>query len=332
MEEAVRTALRQRLGEHTLWFKDPTSFEAMAPEIPTPLTMLHSHGAQQVTALLTSAPTLTRALQAQAEIQRERLFLLGPVVHPRSARDLRAAGIQFLDAAGNAYLNFDGVLIDVRGRKPDPRLAPYKRSSERSTNLFTPRRAQVIFVLLSWPALVDASVRTIAAAAMVSVGQAQSTLRLLDEQDLYDHRSGRLLRRDLLAERWAETYATGLGLKTRLKQFHGDPSRLVLEGHEEIYVSGEQAAPWIRNPGTATLYVDELDLRLALTNHWRTDGDPNIAVRKTFWAIPDGEEVGGFPVLAPPLLIYADLLATHESRQWEAAQKVKEDHAEIWDS
>ena len=107
----------------------------------SPLRRLH--GAQQVTALLTSAPTLTRALQAQAEIQRERLFLLGPVVHPRSARDLRAAGIQFLDAAGNAYLNFDGVLIDVRGRKPDPRLAPYKRSSERSTNLFTPRRAQV---------------------------------------------------------------------------------------------------------------------------------------------------------------------------------------------
>lgn len=74
----------------------------------------------------TEAPTLTRALQTQGEIHGERLLLLGPVVHPRSARDLRAAGIQFLDAAGNAYLDFEGVLIGVRARRLDPHLAPHK--------------------------------------------------------------------------------------------------------------------------------------------------------------------------------------------------------------
>lgn len=281
----------------------------------------------------TGAPTLTRALRTQGEIHGERLLLLGPIVHPRSARDLRAAGIQFLDAAGNAYLDFEGVLIDVRGRRLDPHLAPHKHfSPERSTNLFTPRRAQVVFVLLSWPVLLGASVRATAAAAKVSVGQAQSTLRLLDEQELYDHRSRRLLRRDLLAERWAEAFAIGLGPKTRLKQFHGEPSRLMLEGNGEVFVSGEQAVSWIRNPSTATLYVDDFDPRLAFVNRWRTDEEPNISVRRTFWAPPEDERPTHFPAPAPPLLVYADLLATHEGRQLEAARKVKEDHAELWRS
>lgn len=332
MDETVRKALRERLVEYSLRLEGPTSFDDMVPELPTPLTMLHTHGAQHVMGLVTTAPNLGRARQAQDEIQGERLLLLAPAVHPRSARHLRAAGIQFLDAAGNAHLDFDGVLIDVRGRRLDPHLAPHKHFPERSTNLFTPRRAQVIFVLLSWPALVDASVRTIAAAARVSVGQTQSTLRLLDEQGLYDHRSGRLLRRELLAERWAEAFATGLGPKSQLQQFHGEPSRLMLQGHGEIFVSGEQAAPWIRNPSTATLYVDHFDPRLAFANRWRADEKPNISVRRTFWTLPDDERTAHFPAPAPPLLVYADLVATHESRQLEAARKVKEDHAELWRS
>lgn len=332
MEESVRAALRQRLAEHNLRLEKAVCLDDMVSETPTSLRMVHSHGSQQVTALLTSTPTLTRALQVQAQTHDERLVLLGPAVHPRSASDLRAAGIQFLDAAGNAYLNFDGVLIDVRGRRPHPRAASHQHWPARSANLFTPGRAQVIFVLLSWPELAEATVRAIAAAAKVSVGQAQSALRLLDEHDLYDRRSGRLLRRSLLAERWAETYSTGLGPKTLLRQFHGDPSRLALEGHGDVYVSGEQAASWIRNPGSVTLYVEDLDPRLVLANRWRSDGTPNIAIRQTFWAAPETDVPVHFPVSAPPLLVYADLLATHEARQVEAARKVREDHAELWGS
>lgn len=37
------------------------------------------------------------------------LFLLGPAVHSRSAHDLRAAGIDFLDVARTVHLNSDDV-------------------------------------------------------------------------------------------------------------------------------------------------------------------------------------------------------------------------------
>jgi hypothetical protein len=35
---------------------------------------------------------------------------------PRSAEALRRAGVQYLDLAGNAWVQFDRVLLDVRGR------------------------------------------------------------------------------------------------------------------------------------------------------------------------------------------------------------------------
>lgn len=211
------------------------------------------------------------------------LLLLARSIHPRSAHELRSAGVQFLDTAGNAYLRFGGVLIDVRGRRPDPATVQDRRTVRPSAGLFTPRRAQVVFALLSWPELLEAPVRALAAAAKVSLGQAQSTLKLLDEQGFLDRRSRRLMRREILTERWADAFATGLGPKTLVQQLHGDPGHLSLAGHGVVYVSGEQAAPWIKNPETATRYVEGLSPEMIFGNRWRTDETPNIMVHTTFW-------------------------------------------------
>ncbi|WP_186313840.1 type IV toxin-antitoxin system AbiEi family antitoxin [Kocuria marina] len=329
MDRTVQDALEHQLMEYSLRVDGPVPLRDLTPEIPAPLQLVHQREAQLFNTVSTDTPTLTRLLRFE-DLTGEPLLVLAPFVHPRSAQQLRNAGIRFLDAAGNAYLRFEGVLIDVRGRRPDPSITLRTRKARTSTNLFAPRRAQVVFALLSWPALLGASVRSIATAAKVSVGQAQSTLELLDEHDFLDRHTGSLLRREVLAEHWADAFATGLGPKTLLHQFRGDPSRMELDGHGAIYVSGEQAAPWIRDPETATLYVEEFSPEMALTNRWRADGTANIMVRSVFWAYPDQDVDPRFPTVAPPLLVYADLKSTRESRQLEAAQQIKESHAHIW--
>lgn len=224
----------------------------LARETPAILHVSHPLGSQRVRAVATDSPTFTRVLELD-EAAGDPLLLLARSIHPRSAHELRSAGVQFLDTAGNAYVRFGGVLIDVRGRRPDPATVQDRRTVRPSAGLFTPRRAQVVFALLSWPELLEAPVRALAAAAKVSLGQAQSTLKLLDEQGFLDRRSRRLMRREILTERWADAFATGLGPKTLVQQLHGDPGHLSLAGHGVVYVSGEQAAPWIKNPETATL-------------------------------------------------------------------------------
>ena len=98
---------------------------------------------------------------------------------PRSAQALRRAGVQYLDLVGNAWVQFDGVLLDVRGRpRPDEMAVPAHRPAG---NLFSTARAQVAFALLAWPPLWEATRRDLPHAAGVSLGQAHNALALLTE-------------------------------------------------------------------------------------------------------------------------------------------------------
>lgn len=331
MEGTIRTALENHLAEYDLGVDDPARLRNLAWDIPAPLRISHPLGTHKFRAVFTDTPTLTHALQLEVGAG-ESLLLLAPVIHSRSADGLRSAGIQFLDAAGNAYFRFDGAVIDVRGRRPSPPIAQGHRPPRSSAGLFTPRRAQVIFALLSWPVLLGAPVRALAAAANVSVGQAQSTLKLLDEQGFLDRYSRTLLRTERLAEQWVDAFATGLGPKTLAHTFHGDPLRMDLADCGPVYVSGEKATPWIKQPETATLYMAEFSPKVVFNNRWRTDGVANIMIHTSFWTAQDHDtqQPPHFPAPAPPLLVYADLKSTGETRQLEAAQRVKDDHAHIW--
>ncbi|WP_461514907.1 type IV toxin-antitoxin system AbiEi family antitoxin [Rathayibacter agropyri] len=62
----------------------------------------------------------------------------------------------------------------------------------------------------------------------------------------------------------------------------------------------------------------------ARLNGWRSDRDPNILVRQVFWSDP-GQQPGRQAIQkAPPLLVYADLLAAGEGRQRDAARSMRE--------
>jgi len=71
---------------------------------------------------------------------------------------------QFVDTAGNAYLEGTGWLIWVVGRKPDP--IPHPHPGRTST----PTGLKVLFVLLRDPTLATRPYREIAVAAGVALG------------------------------------------------------------------------------------------------------------------------------------------------------------------
>jgi hypothetical protein len=124
--------------------------------------------------------TQTAALRAAPDAAADmRLLLLGPHVSSRGAAVLREAGIHHIDAAGNAWLRLPGVVVDIRGRSTERSTGP-RGSDATQSNLFSSRRAQVAFALISWPDLVTAPIRRIATAAHVSVGLAHETMGSAD--------------------------------------------------------------------------------------------------------------------------------------------------------
>lgn len=75
MDELLLSLVSRRLSEYSLELEGASALKTVVPEEPVTLTMLHPHGSQQVSALLTSTPTLTRALRAQTETHGQCLFL-----------------------------------------------------------------------------------------------------------------------------------------------------------------------------------------------------------------------------------------------------------------
>jgi hypothetical protein len=120
------------------------------------------------------------------------VLVVAPWIAPSMGERLRAAQVAYVDSVGNAAVRFGPVLIEVSGRKRPGRgldtsspttggrvASASERIETRSGQLLTPANRQVISALLADPSLETATLRELAAAAGVSVGQAHKSVALL---------------------------------------------------------------------------------------------------------------------------------------------------------
>lgn len=323
MKFDTAAAVRAQLANLNLEIKidGPTPLEDLPPGETVRATVQHPYGAETFTLMYAPTMAVTNLLRHLNDAANpDRLLVIGPRVNERSADTYRRMDINYIDQVGNAFLDFDGVHIDVRGRRPlDSTVPEPARGVRGGTNLFSPKRSQVIFSLLAWPELTAAPLRVLADTANVSIGLAQETLVMLDDAGYLDGGAERALRRtgDLL-DRWVVTFPRTLGAPSRQREFFGEIGDIHAPSEISVAISGESAVPELLRPETLTLYVTEFTAKLPSMNRWRTDREPNIFVRKKFWKAPgdiQAETVGR----APSVLIYADLRASAHGRLTEAA-------------
>lgn len=327
VKEALARELADRFDELGLRFAEPVDLAHLADQESIDVTLLHAQGRARYR--LGYSPSLTGSSLKWARphyVAHDRLLLVGPRVTERSAEMFRTLGINYVDQSGNAFISFDGVHIDVRGRRPNPAI-PVEDNIPRMTrggvNLFSTKRSQVIFAILSWEELLDGPLRELARTAGVSLGQAQETLELLEQYGfLEDRRHLSPRQRENLIDRWTAAYPASLGSRSKTGSFSGVFSDLRPTG-TAVYVSGEAAVPSLLRPETIVLYSDAFPTDLIRAHRWRRDEEsPNISLRHKFWAQPHTEGTGTFR--APWLLVYADLMASNDSRQREAAQHLRD--------
>ena len=198
----------------------------------------------------------------------------------------------FADKRGNSFISADNILLDVRGRTGDARAVAERsrgplRERKPTASIFTPRRAQVSAMLLSYPVLLEASIRDIAEMASVSVGTASLTLDLLVESGfLGKTRNGyRIEEVEMLLDAWGHAYATGLGAAREVFRGAGEPDRLGSLAPLG-WVSGETAVPELVQGGrTAHLYVagDGEAREVIRSARLRRDGTAGVVIRSAFW-------------------------------------------------
>lgn len=266
--------------------------------------------------------TLTHFRKLERHADDSRSLLIGPKVSNKSAEQFRTLGVSFIDVAGNAFLRHGGVLVDVRGRTAKPGVSAVpERDSD--VNIFSLRRAQVVFTLLTWPWTFSAPRRTVAKIAGVSTGLVSEVMDALRADEVFgtDLEPG-ATKRDQLVDQWTAAFSSGLGAARRARTFAAQTLDVRPVPGVEVFRSGEAESPWLR-ASTLSLWVRPWSSKLALENRWRASTTPNVWVREAFWADPHPYRAGIRS--APPLLVYSELMAVGDSRSREAAMRVREE-------
>ena len=283
----------------------------------------------------TATPATLGAMMEQAKAQAlahgKPVILVTDYVTPPVADRLRAAQQQFIDVAGNAYLEAPGWFVFVVGRKPVRTGAPMHAAKGA-----TPAGMKVAFALLCDPALAGAPYRTIALAAGVALGAVPGILADMRENGelVVLGKVRRLQANKRMLDQWAFAYARTLRPKnltaTYTTENFRDWEKWALDTKQVKWGAEPAAALLTRylRPGILTLYTEKLPVKMMIDQrlkpvHGLTDV-ATIEIRKPFWGATLA--VGPREDTVPPVLIYADLLASGDARCIETAQQVYDDY------
>jgi len=120
-------------------------------------------------------------------------LLVADYVNPKMADKLRQQQVQFIDTAGNAFINQPPVYVYVTGKRQEERgFMPIRDGAKRA---FEPKGLMVIYAFLCHPELVNAPYRKIAEQAGVAVGTVGWVLNGLKAADFICDRGGKQGRR-----------------------------------------------------------------------------------------------------------------------------------------
>lgn len=245
---------------------------------------------------------------------------------PHLAKKMKELHIQFMDTAGNAFVNKPPVFVYTYGNKTAERY-----TEPTLEGLFGIGGIRIIFALLCKPNLENAPYREIATAAGVALGTVAGVMKNLTAQHYLVELVGRgrkLTKKKELTEKWIDAYA----IKLHRRQFIGRYTALREQFWRDVTLDpakalwgGEVAAFKLTQylkPEIITLYthksVDELVVALKL----RKDERGPVELRERFWNFDYPDERN----IVPPLLVYADLTAIGDPRTIETAMMIRDEY------
>lgn len=278
-------------------------------------------------------PAALGAVLHQLQRLGQQALLVTDYVTPPMADTLRERGVPFIDAAGNAYIEQPDLLIWVKGNKPPAPIVPPALG-----RAFQPTGLQVVFALLCDPERINRPYRELAALAGVAHGTVGWVIPDLQQQGFVAQRKGgrgarRMHQIERLLAQWVDAYARQLRPRTLIGRYYVP----TLDGWRDWPLAqygalwgGEPAGALLTDylrPGELTLYADKLPALLAAQKKFLKQPEPGhtavVELRRRFWHFTTET---GRPDVTPPVLVYADLLATGDARCIETARMIYEAH------
>lgn len=265
-------------------------------------------------------------------------ILLADHINPKMGERLKEAHIQFIDTAGNAYINQPPVYIYIKGNKPELNLV--EGGKDKTGRAFQPTGMRVVFAFLRDKNLINAPYRQIAEQAQVALGAVGWVIHDLVAQNFLLEGRKKNQREfanfDQLMNEWVEAYPHKLKAKHRIATFTTDdpgwwkaiaPKKFGARWGGEI-----AAAQYTRylHPKDAVVYIKKEHMAkfLKTARLRKIAQDEQAAFRvdliEPFWR--EEKNRGKKAGLVHPLVAYADLIETGDPRNLETANRIREEY------
>lgn len=267
-------------------------------------------------------------------------ILIADYINTNMAERLRKEEIQFIDGVGNAYLNQPGQFIYVKGNRE--KKDTYKKEKDVAQRAFEPKGLIVVYAFLCYEWILNEPYRTIADRADVAVGTVGWVINALKAGGYIRKvdwgKARKLVNHQKLLDRWVEAWPQKLKPKLHIGEFEAqDPywweqiditkydgywGGEVAAAKYTNYLKPEEVIVYIPKKNTAEFFT-EARLR-KLTN--RNRDAYKVHVYEPFWPkVTEYLDNEYWPKegLVHPILAYADLIATEDTRNLETAEQVK---------
>lgn len=244
-------------------------------------------------------------------------------ITPNAKNLLNEARVNYIDSGGNISLILGRSVIKIEGRYVKPPSENYKNRA------FTKVGAKLIYVLLQNPDLINATYRSLSELSTCSLGSISKIIDHLKQEHFViklPDKKLKLARTDQLLEYWIQALRNQLLPSILVGRYsfieNWKTVNLQKEQTNTLW-GGEPAASLLSHnlqPENQSLFTSlearEIQKKLKLT--------PNPAgalfIYKKFW---NGNHQIDQRALANPLLIYAQLIASGDSRNIEVATEIK---------
>jgi len=252
-------------------------------------------------------------------------MLVASRISPAIKKQLQVHNVAYLEANGNFYLRESNKMFWIDTHEP------MKIEIDNRNRAFTKTGLKVLFEFLQNPILINQPYRQIAEQTGTSIGNITNIIQGLKQDNFIlsiNKNTLKLTNIELLIKKWADEFTKNLKPTLRIGTFRflKEDNLLAWKDFDTTKAvwGGEPAGNLLTDylhPAEFTLYTEESRNEVIKNYKLIPDEKGNVKVYQKFW-----KEDNSAHKTAPPLVVYADLMAINDRRCIETAQKIYDEY------
>jgi hypothetical protein len=271
-------------------------------------------------------PGLLELIERRKE---EHWLIISQYIPKPLKEELRNLGINYLEASGNCFIRQGSLYVYINDQVVTPARLP------EGGKLWKVSGLKFLFVVLQNPEMINAPYRILAKASGAALGYIGPFIEELKKEGYVKSYEDDILfieNKDQLRNKWVELFSSLLRPKLKRGMFRFMGTEGVTDNWKNVPAThfqwgGEAAGALMTHylrPEKLTMYTSHPKMQIMKELRLVPDEGGNVELMEAFWKDDELKHAGKNLGTVPPLLAYAELATSLDSRNRETADKIKD--------